>query len=1047
VPSGPSGSSANPFTPQQIQDAYGVNLLSQQGSGQTIAIIGAYNAPTIASDLATFDAAYGLPAPPSFQVLNETGGSNLPQNGPQWAGEGTLDVEWAHAVAPQANIILFEATVANFSNLMNAVDTARNWPGVSVVSMSWDYTDYAGESANDFHFTTPAGHAGVTFLAASGDYATPAMYPADSPNVVGVGGTSLTTNGNAYVSESGWDESGGGPTPNEPEPLYQEGVQTSGERESPDVAFDADPNTGVSVCFQGAWSNVGGTSVSAPCWAGLIAIADQLRVSDGGTTLDGPSQTLPLLYQLPSRDFHIISGGNNGYSVGPGYNMVTGLGSPVANLLVPDLALGPSPDLTITSTHAGNFTQGDVGDTYIITVTNSGTSPTSGLVTVSDLLPAGLTATGVSGAGWSGNLGTLTASRNDALPPGASYPPLEITVNVATSASASVTNTAVVSGGGEVITANDSATDPTAINEPPLLSGIETDPLNYIPGNPPQALTAAVAVTDAESTTLAGATIWISGDYKNGEDVLSFTNTPNITGTWQAATGTLTLTGTDTLANYQAALRSVTYQDAIANPDIGVRTVSIQVQDTLAGSNVLTRQIVRVVPLNSPPVLANIEAAPLAYMQNDPATAITSSLTVGNVESTLNGATVSISDNYQNGEDVLAFSDTAGITGNWDASTGILTLSGSDTLADYQAALRSVTYVDTAFNPSSATRTVSYEVGDGLAESNVVTRQITVTPVATWDGNPSGNMSDPANWVAGVAPNPAIDDIVLGGPTASAPRNDFPAGSILSNLTLDGNCTLTGNSARLDSLIWNSSGNNSLTLPLSLGDDGLFDVSAGSLEVGGTINNGGNSLTVSTESSTTAILDGSISGSGSLVKVGTGTLVITAQNAYSGGTSVLGGTLQVTSSVSIPSGSALIVGIGSDLLFGVASSQSKPVATPAIPAIVAATPTITHDSSALRESGGPAAVVAGTATVQVDSGGKLLQLHTLSIQPAPADQKFGIGNGSVPPGPATKHESASMVSDTAWAIFAREFPADRQVPQPLSLTASLVDSVLSQRKS
>lgn len=122
------------------------------------------------------------------------------------------------------------------------------------------------------------------------------------------------------------------------------------------------------------------------------------------------------------------------------------------------------PDLTIAKTHVGNFTQGDVGKSYSIIVTNVGGAATTGAVTVTDSLPAGLTATAISGTGWTTTLGTLTATRSDALAAGASYPTLTITVSVSASAAASVTNTANVSGGGETITINNTATDPTTIS-------------------------------------------------------------------------------------------------------------------------------------------------------------------------------------------------------------------------------------------------------------------------------------------------------------------------------------------------------------------------------------------------------------------------------------------------------------------------------------------------------------------------------------------------------------------------------------------------------
>ena len=118
----------------------------------------------------------------------------------------------------------------------------------------------------------------------------------------------------------------------------------------------------------------------------------------------------------------------------------------------------------MVATHTGSFTQGDIGDTYTLIVTNTGTGASSGTITVVDTLPSGLTATSISGAGWTTNLGTLTCTRSDALAPGAGYPPIAITVTVAANAAASVTNTATVSGGGDVSPANNTASDPTTIN-------------------------------------------------------------------------------------------------------------------------------------------------------------------------------------------------------------------------------------------------------------------------------------------------------------------------------------------------------------------------------------------------------------------------------------------------------------------------------------------------------------------------------------------------------------------------------------------------------
>ncbi|MDB5334080.1 MAG: hypothetical protein JWP03_5231 [Phycisphaerales bacterium] len=388
-----SGSaSASGLTPAQVRGAYGVsgisfNGITGDGTGETIAIIDAYDDPNALGDLNAFSSHFNLPAfnsgtgTPTFTKLNQSGGTALPGTDPagpyssaggsDWAQETSLDIEWAHAIAPQANIALYEAT--NSSSLFSAVATARQTTGVTVVSMSWGGSEFSGETSYDStYFTTPAGHVGaggraggITFVASSGDSGaynsgttTAAVeYPAASSNVLSVGGTSLTVSGNSYVSESGWgnDSSsgtsgggGGGISTQEAQPAYQSGVvtQTTAHRAVPDVAMLADPNTGVPV--YDSWDfgastpwipgYEGGTSLAAPMWAGLVAIGDQGRNLSSLGSLDGATQTLPTLYKLPSSDFHDITTGNNGYAAGAGYDLVTGRGTPVASALVPALA-------------------------------------------------------------------------------------------------------------------------------------------------------------------------------------------------------------------------------------------------------------------------------------------------------------------------------------------------------------------------------------------------------------------------------------------------------------------------------------------------------------------------------------------------------------------------------------------------------------------------------------------------------------------------------------------------------------------------------------
>ncbi len=389
----PSGLSA-----AQLTNAYGLDAISfpspsgtpvaGNGAGETIALVEAYHDPTLASDMHVFDQANGL-ADPSLSVVDLAGTTA----NPDWTSEVSLDAEWAHAIAPGASILVVEAPSDSIGNLMNAVSVARGMPGVTVVSMSWGFGETSSETAFDPTFTTPPGHSGITFIAASGDNGTVAgpEYPASSPNVLSVGGTTLLVNSSGnYLGEVAWSGSEGGYSTAEPEPAYQRSVQRIGRRSTPDVAFDGDPNTGVEVyetppgSTSGLWITVGGTSLGAPAWAAILAIVDQGRALQGKGSLDGATQTLPALYQLPSADFHPVStppsfspwgGGVNpiGYNpiggafshrrvklIGRGAlphplraNTSTGLGSPIAPRLIADLVASETTEpLARVPTHA-----------------------------------------------------------------------------------------------------------------------------------------------------------------------------------------------------------------------------------------------------------------------------------------------------------------------------------------------------------------------------------------------------------------------------------------------------------------------------------------------------------------------------------------------------------------------------------------------------------------------------------------------------------------------------------------------------------------------
>lgn len=370
--------------PTQVRQAYGFDQLSADGSGQTIAIIDAYDAPTIESDLQTFTSKFNLQtmsfnttSSPWFQKVYAQG--SQPRTNSGWALEASLDVEWAHAIAPQANILLVEAASSRFSDLLAAVDVAVN-SGADVVSMSWGGSEFSSESSYDFHFKK----SGVVFTASSGDSGAGVSYPAASPYVLGVGGTTLNLDSSGNVtSETAWSESGGGISSYEAEPGYQSSYpmpSSGGKRGIPDVSYDANPNTGFpvydSTSYQGqsGWWQVGGTSAGAPQWAALVALADQLS----GSPLSGNYLNSSAFYNAATANYAAnyrdITSGSNGYSAGTGYDFVTGLGSPKANSLVTYLAGGTvsknSSDTT-TSLSSNSIT---LGQSIICTATVTGSS-------------------------------------------------------------------------------------------------------------------------------------------------------------------------------------------------------------------------------------------------------------------------------------------------------------------------------------------------------------------------------------------------------------------------------------------------------------------------------------------------------------------------------------------------------------------------------------------------------------------------------------------------------------------------------------------------
>jgi subtilase family serine protease len=351
--SGPTG-----LSPTQIRGAY--NLPPTGGTG-TVAIIDAYDDPNVAADLIAFSNAFGLPTP-NFEKYMMASTIRADSG---WGLEISLDVQWAHAIAPNAKILLVEAKSNSLADLLAAVDYARGRSDVVAISMSWGANEFSGETLYDYHFTSSYG---ATFFASSGDAGAGIIWPAASPNVVAVGGTTLNLNPDGSVaSETGWSGSGGGVSSMELEPAYQSTYGIAGannHRCVPDVSYDANPNSGVSVYDSygyGGWLIVGGTSAGAPQWAAIHSLGNS--ATNTNFYKDAKSAT----YASYLRDITI---GSNGYSAAAGYDYVTGLGSPLttnyAPVTTPDFSIsaspssvtanrGASPTSTITVTSLSRF--------------------------------------------------------------------------------------------------------------------------------------------------------------------------------------------------------------------------------------------------------------------------------------------------------------------------------------------------------------------------------------------------------------------------------------------------------------------------------------------------------------------------------------------------------------------------------------------------------------------------------------------------------------------------------------------------------------------
>jgi subtilase family serine protease len=381
----PTDLSATPNcqTPHSLRVAYGVQSLIQRGftgKGQTIVDIVSFGSPTLQSDMDTFDHQFGLP-PITIKVIAPLNEKPYDPNNDRggWGLETELDVEIIHAIAPDAAIVVLVSPVAEtegtvgLPEFLQLEQYALTHHLGNIISQSWGASEVTLKNAAgqaeiqkwDAFYKQAATQNGISIFSSSGDNGATdytdlqashlsttrtTSFPADDPWVTSVGGTSLRRNGGTF-SEIAWNMSGGGISSFFPEPSYQQMLPSSVQSEInhrrgvPDVSADANPATGLAIFTAGHWDLGGGTSASAPIWAAILAIGDQMA----GRSLGFIN---PTLYKLATsshytQDFHDITLGNNsvnvngvelkGFSATQGWDPITGLGSPNAEKLLPDL--------------------------------------------------------------------------------------------------------------------------------------------------------------------------------------------------------------------------------------------------------------------------------------------------------------------------------------------------------------------------------------------------------------------------------------------------------------------------------------------------------------------------------------------------------------------------------------------------------------------------------------------------------------------------------------------------------------------------------------
>ncbi|QMU77801.1 hypothetical protein GXW83_21025 [Streptacidiphilus sp. PB12-B1b] len=397
-------SSPSGVSPSQIDTAYRINQTGENGSGETVALweFDGYKS----SDLSTYNSQYGLSGPAASTVSVDS--ANYDSNPGQGEGEVELDSEVVRAVAPQASQLVYEAPNSDQGeiDIANAIVSADK---VSVISISWgsceqDTTPSVMTAVNNTFEQAAA--EGISIYSAAGDSGSrdctgstsgsgvkAVDFPGSSVYDTSVGGTTLTTgSGNAYSSESAWSDGGGGVSTLYTRPSWQPGSGTY--RTVPDVASNADPNSGYAIYTGGSWQQIGGTSAAAPLWAGFTSLYNEKAAASGKAALGFAD---PAVYQVGAGSSYtsvmhdVTTGGNQDYKAGTGYDEATGWGSPVADGLITTLlgTGGTTGGNTVTVTNPGSES-GKVGTAASLQIAASDSASGQTLAYSATGLPAGL---------------------------------------------------------------------------------------------------------------------------------------------------------------------------------------------------------------------------------------------------------------------------------------------------------------------------------------------------------------------------------------------------------------------------------------------------------------------------------------------------------------------------------------------------------------------------------------------------------------------------------------------------------------------------------